>query len=95
MLWSHAPCGRLSAKEQPADVPDVLLHETAIACFKRELVATPPTVDPWKETHEQFQSRVDNVVQAANGQYNFRSLCGSYLERLELLAERKGDRLKT
>ena len=83
------------ASRQPADVPDVLLHETAIACFKRKLVATPSIVDPWKETHEQFQSRVDNVVQAANGQYNFRSLCGSYLERLELLVERKGDRLKT
>ena len=83
------------ASRQPADVPDVLLHETAIACFKRKLAATPPSVDPWKETREQFRARIDKVVQAANEQYNFHSLCGAYHERLKLLVERKGDRLKT
>ena len=83
------------ASRQPADVPDVLFHETAIACFKRKLAATPPSVDPWKETREQFRARIDKVVQAANEQYNFHSLCGAYHERLKLLVERKGDRLKT
>ena len=82
------------ASRQPADLADVLLHETAIACFKRNLAAASPAGDPWKETHQQFQARVASVVKEANKRCNFRLLCCEYLTRLETLVQQKGDRLK-
>ena len=53
------------ASRQPSDLADVLLHETAIACFKRNLVASTPTAEPWKETHTEFRARATRVVKEA------------------------------
>ena len=39
-------------------------------------------------------SRVQAVVRECNANYNFRQLCCEYLERLRLLVDRKGDRLR-
>ena len=89
-LWLHAQPGRLSAKEQLR----AMAHETAIACFKRNLAAASPAGDPWKETHQQFQARVASVVKEANKRCNFRLLCCEYLTRLETLVQQKGGRLK-
>ena len=72
----------------------MLLHETAIACFKRNLAAASPAGEPWKETHQQFQARVASVVKEANKRCNFRLLCCEYLMRLETLVQQQGGRLK-
>ena len=82
------------ASAQPSDLADFLLHETAIACFKRNLNAASPESKPWQETHKQFQKRVSHVVKEANEKCNFRLLCCEYLTRLEELVAKKGDRLK-
>ena len=82
------------ASAQPSDLADFLLHETAIACFKRNLNAASPESKPWQETHKQFQKRVSRVVKEANKKCDFRLLCCEYLARLEELVAKKGDRLK-
>ena len=82
------------APDQPSELADFLLHETAIACFKRNLNAASPESKPWQETHKAFQKRVSRVVKEANKRCDFRLLCCEYLIRLEGLVARKGDRLK-
>ena len=72
----------------------MLLHETAIACFKRNLVASTPNAKPWKETRAEFRARATRVVKEANKKCDFRLLCCEYLTRLETLVQKKGDRLK-
>ena len=85
-----------NAKEygQPSDVADILLHKTAIACFKMNLKRTRPQTKPWLETHEMFTKRVAGVVKEANAKCDFRELCCEYPTRLEKLKEKKGDRLR-
>ena len=83
------------ASAQPSDLADFLLHETAIACLKRNLnAAASPESKPWQETHKQFQKRVSRVVREANKKCEFRLLCCEYLTRLEELVTKKADRLK-
>ena len=53
--------------EQPGDVADILLHETAVACFKKALDRTPPQAPAWKDTRQDFAKRVAGVVREANG----------------------------
>ena len=83
-----------SAKGQPSDVADILLHETAISCFKKALHRTRPKTKPWKETRQMFAKRVAEVVKEANNECDFRLLSCEYLERLQLLKEKKGVRLR-
>ena len=83
------------ASAQPSDLADFLLHETAIACLKRNLnAAASPESKPWQETHKQFQKRVSRVVREANKKCEFDLLCCEYLTRLEELVTKKADRLK-
>jgi hypothetical protein len=82
------------ASAQPADLADVLLHETAISCFRKALNKAKPKVKPWKETWVQFRSRVRRVESQANKNCDFRLLCCEYPTRLQVLKEKAGDRLK-
>ena len=82
------------ASQQPSDLADVLLHETAIACFKRNLAASTPSAEPWKETRQDFQARVARVAKEANSKCDLRLLCCEYLTHLEMLVQTTGDRLK-
>ena len=65
-----------------------------MACFKKRLGKTTPDGPARQETREQFARRVQAVVRECNANYNFRQLCCEYLERLRLLVDRKGDRLR-
>ena len=55
------------ASVQAPDMPDVLLHETAVAMFRNRLRRERPAVLPWEETQEQWACRADKVVQWLNG----------------------------
>ena len=79
--------------DQPSDLADILLHETAIATQKKRLTATPPVVKPWLESHDQFKERVACVVADANKRMKLQRLCCEYPTRIDLLIEKKGDRL--
>ena len=82
------------ASRQPAGLADVLLHETAIANFKYALGLKPVAVEPWKETHALFRARVAKVVQEANRKCRFLDLCREYPVRLQILVNKRGDRLR-
>ena len=82
------------ASAQPADIADILLHETAVSLFKRALGRSRPRAKPWLETRNEFAARAKAVAREANKQCNFKQLCCEYLERLRLLVEARGDRLR-
>ena len=80
------------AAEQPPDIPDVLLHETAISWVKsREGKTKPPKA--WEETREAFTARMRGIVQEVNASCDVEGLCYGFLKRLGELVERKGARL--
>ena len=72
----------------------MLLHETTIASFKRNLAASTPSAEPRKETRQDFQARVARVAKEANSKCDLRLLCCEYLTHLEMLVQTNGDRLK-
>ena len=82
------------ASRQPSDLADILLHETAISCFRKALNRAKPSSKPWKETWKAFCARVRGVVREANKNCEFDRLCCEYPTRLELLKEKEGDRLR-
>ena len=82
------------AAGQPPDLADFLLHETAIAIFKKNLWKARPKKKPWEETWEMFRHRGAGVVKEANKKANFKLLCCEYKTRLEMLVAKRGDRLK-
>ena len=82
------------ASAQPADVADVLLHETAISSFRKLLNKERPKGQPWKESYVQFRARVRRVVGMCNSKYDFQRLCCEYPARLKVLKEKEGDRLR-
>ena len=45
------------ASQQSPDMPDLLLHETAVAWFRRKLSKQRPTCVPWEETQVQWAAR--------------------------------------
>ena len=74
-------------------MPDVLLHETAVAMFRNRLRRERPLALPWEETQEHWACRVEKVVQWLNGNCNLDSLCRKFPTRLQELLARGGDRL--
>ena len=80
--------------DQPSDLADILLHETAAATFRKRLTATPPVVKPWLESHKQFKKRVAGVVAEANRKMKLQRLCCEYPARIDLLIQKNGDRLR-
>ena len=81
------------AGQQSPDMPDVLLHETAVAMFRRKMRTQKPVVAPWKETLEQWAERAGKVVAWMNSECNLDSLCRKFPERLDRLQRNGGDRL--
>ncbi len=80
------------AGAQPPDIPDVLLHETAISWVKsREGKTRPPKA--WEETREAFTARMRGIVQEVNASCDVEGLCYGFLKRLGELVERKCARL--
>ena len=80
------------ASGQPADIPDVLLHETAVAWVKaRRVKTTPPRA--WEESRAAFAERVRAAAAYVNSQYDVEGLCMGFVERLKDVVARKGDRL--
>ena len=81
------------ASQQSPDMPDVLLHETAVAIFRKRMRQQKPVVAPWKETLEQWTERAENAVAWMNSDCDLGSLCRKFPERLRRLRENGGERL--
>ena len=87
------PFAGAHAGDQPPDIPDVLLHETAIAWVKvREWKTKPPR--PWGETREAFTTRMRGIAQEVNASCDVEGLCRGFVKRLEEVVEGKGGRLR-
>ena len=79
---------------QPGQLGDVLLHETAVACIRRRERKTVPA-RAWEETREALAQRPKAIARDVNAKHDIDSLCRKFPERLQLLVDGKGKKLRT
>ena len=82
-------------KWQPPDLPDVLLHETAVSWIRKFLKQHPVKLGQSVEVNTDLlkavlQEACDNI----NNYYEVEDLCNDLPERLKALVETGGERLK-
>ena len=87
---------RDDASTQPPDMPDVLLHETAVAWarsfFRKHPLCKSGGIDA---THAQLKALMRECGVCINGNYKVDELCRSFPDRLaELVHDTKGERLR-
>ena len=81
------------AKEQPGDLQDMMLHETAVAWIRhRESTSRPAT--PWTETVTEFGARLRSICQDINQNCDVEGLCRKLPERAQAVADAEGGRIK-
>ena len=81
---------------QPADIADVLLHETATSWLRSRLVDSGASLtQPWLETPKEFSARMQRDIRDINKECDVEGLCHEFPQRLQDLAVKTcGDRLK-
>lgn len=83
------------ASKQPPDLPDLLLHETAVAWIKGYLKKHPFSR---RGSLDQQQVKLEKVLRDCtafiNANYDVQGLCYSFPQRLQKMVDKKGDRLK-
>ena len=89
----HTYWGRDAQKQSP-DMGDVLLHETAVAWFRKRMRTERPEVLPWEETQDMWVKRARRAVAAINQEYDVAGLCREFPERLQDLVDDGGERLR-
>ena len=82
------------ASQQSPDMPDLLLHETAVAWFRRKLSKQRPVCSPWEETQAQWTVRAQQVVALVNENYKVARLCSQLPRRLRACTDTDGERLR-
>ena len=85
--WVRQKCGfklfwRPDAKRQAPDMPDLLLHETAVSWVRNVLRRMKPEVLPWKKSPVQWSRRMVRAVDEAN-QYDVEALCTDFPDRIQ------------
>ena len=92
--WAGVDATR-GPRAQPADIADVLLHETAIAWLRDRLHRSAVAVQkPWEETPKEFGTRLQAVVNGINRDCDVAGLCREFPQRLIDLCAAGGDRLR-
>ena len=82
------------AKQQAPDMPDLLLHETAVSWLRGVLRKTKPVVPPWRESPAQWSRRMMDAVAVVNdGTKDVDGLCMQFVDRLEECLAKRGARL--
>ena len=82
------------AWQQSPDMPDLLLHETAVAWFRRCMKLEWPVCAPWEETLPQWSQRARRVVEHINTNYDVKGLCSEFPQRLADVLDGDGERLR-
>ena len=82
------------AQRQSPDMGDLLLHETAVAWFRKRMRAERPEVVPWEETPVQWTKRARKVVASINQEYDVAGLCREFPQRLRDVVDSEGERLR-
>ena len=79
------------ASRQPPDIPDVLLHETAVAWIRHYLKQHPFCRSGSLDEQEQRLKKVmADGCKYINSNYDVERLCKAFPARLEELVKRKG-----
>ena len=83
------------AKWQPADLADMLMHETVAAWVRRYFRVHPDTKTADLDRNcKSFLNGMKDCEKYINEHYEILQLCGSMPARLQMLIDAKGDRLK-
>ena len=77
---------------QPGQLQEVHLHETAVSWIRYQLTLSTPN-NAWKETREQYTSRLKACCAEINKSYDVDSLCRALPRRIEALIDSEGDRI--
>ena len=80
------------AKIQSPDMPDLLLHETAVSWLRGVLRRTKPDVVPWQETPQQWSRRM-KALDECNRSNDVEGLCMQFPDRVEECIAKEGVRL--
>ena len=82
------------ATRQSPDMPDLLLHETAVSWFRKGMKKERPEVLPWLETQTQWTKRARKVVAHINNTHDVAGLCREFPQRLQSVVDGEGERLR-
>ena len=88
-LKAHAGNNALT---QPGNLQEVMLHETAVAWIRQREAVTQMR-KPWKETAEEFQSRLRSICEYINNNYDVEGLCKGFPTRVDGVVEAAGCRV--
>ena len=82
------------ASMQSPDMGDVLLHEAAVAWFRKLMQKQLPECAPWEETPLAWAKRARRAVLHINENFDVPALCREFPTRLHALASGSGERLR-
>ena len=89
------PFAGSNASHQPADIPDVLLHERAAAWAKRWLEMHPvKKADSLDRMEAELREKLQECARHINTNHKVASLCLSFPDRISKLKGAKGERLR-
>ena len=77
---------------QAGKLQEVHLHETAVSWIRYRLTESSPA-NAWKETREQYTTRLKACCAEINRAYDVDSLCRALPRRIEALIDSEGDRI--
>ena len=80
------------AAVQPGQMPDVMLHETAVAWLRLRLTKTLPRRS-WEESLDDYRARLKGCAAYVNANYDVAGLCNELPQRVRKLDELVGNRL--
>ena len=89
----HLHWGEDATRQSP-DMPDLLLHETAVSWFRKGMKKERPEVLPWLETQAQWTKRARKVVAHINATHDVAGLCREFPQRLRSVVDGEGERLR-
>ena len=81
------------ASLQPGSLPELMLHETAVAWVRRLLVRSTPK-SPWLESRQDYALRLRAAARKINADFDVDSLCRAFPRRVAQLVAQKGDKLR-
>ena len=83
------------AASQPADCPDLLLHETAVGWIRKFFKRHPFHRSKGLEHNlARVKTLMATCVEHINGQYDVEALCSAWPRRLEEVVLANGERMK-
>ena len=82
-----------NACKQPGNMPDLMLHETAVAWVRKALSKSVPKQE-WQETRDEFAHRLKQTARYINEELNVEGLCRGFPVRVKKLSDAGGQKLK-